>query len=394
MQDLCETCTNLDLDHLFNGSGELRGVGKTTSQVEATLGPLIGVLERKSRCTFCNIVSEKLRNEIDQGNLNIDAEKGTLEFQDYGKKSTTDVQAAVCSLKFDHRWWSFMNGAGYFSDYIENWQDGGIPNTQFPGHNTRECDVVLRVSQEGRKVPFQKTLFSFNQVYDAARPREDQRLLERRIDPNGPDLPLLRSWMSTCLNQHEELCNNLPSSMLFYPERLRVIDVRKRCVVPAPQFCNYAALSYVWGGPQFIATEKDLKTLPFVLPEPPVLSQSVADAIDLCLELNMEYLWVDALCITQDPYHNLDKADQVQQMDKIYRCALMTICAVSSISAKSGITGLKQRLPKQNIFEFKNRQYAERLPRIADVVDYELWNWRAWTYQERLLSRRKLIISE
>jgi hypothetical protein len=391
MQQLCETCKNLDLDHLFNGYGQLRGVGRTTSEVEASLGPIINILERKFRCKFCAIVAEKLQDDIDQGNLNINAANGTIEFQDYGKKSTADVQAAVCALRFDHRWWSFMNRAGYFSDYAENWQDGGVPNnTQFPGRNTRECDVVLRVSQEGGKVPFQKTLVSFNQVYDAARSSGEQRLFERRIDPNGPDIPLLRAWISSCLSQHGELCNNPPNLMPLYPEHLRVIDVRKRCVILAPESCSYAALSYVWGGPQFIATEKDLQNLPFVLPAPLTISQSVADAIELCLELGIEFLWVDALCIAQDPYHNPDKAHQVQQMDRIYRSALVTICAVSSTSAKGGIPGLKQRISRQNIFEFKNK----RLPRIADVVDYELWNWRAWTYQERMLSRRKIIVSE
>jgi hypothetical protein len=49
--------------------------------------------------------------------------------------------------------------------------------------------------------------------------------------------------MKTCLEEHP-YCKD--SDSIDLPERLRVIDVTRRCLIEKSQ-CDFVALSYVWG---------------------------------------------------------------------------------------------------------------------------------------------------
>ena len=102
--------------------------------------------------------------------------------------------------------------------------------------------------------------------------------------------------------------------------------MRTNSVILAPAGYRFAALSYLWGGSQYIVSDNEMRNLPFQLPHAPVLSQTIVNAMSLCEQLDIGYLWVDALCITQGPTVNPDKAFQLQQMDCIYRSAVLTIC--------------------------------------------------------------------
>ncbi|KAK0750249.1 heterokaryon incompatibility, partial [Schizothecium vesticola] len=80
---------------------------------------------------------------------------------------------------------------------------------------------------------------------------------------------------------------------------------------------EYAALSYVWGA----ATETPIifsgSRLPADIP------LVVADAISVCLQLGLQYLWVDRYCILQDDAETKDA--QIRNMNLIYKQAELTI---------------------------------------------------------------------
>jgi hypothetical protein len=368
------------------------------------MGSVLDILDRSAACTLCSTITDRLRNFEGRRSITLDetAKKATaLSFKN--EAVTMNMSNVFVCLQFYPRWIELMDLSGYFSDYAENLSEINrkAPFT-FPGSNTMQCDFDLTTRptsgdmyrhQDGRTDLVNQRLLSLVKLHDPYQRRDTQQLFERRIDVTAPSFSLLRSWLQLCRAEHGDWCNH-SERLLTHKAQFRVVDVHRRCVVMAPTSCQFAALSYVWGGEQFTASSHDLVYLPWYLPDDRKLSKTIVDAMHLCRKLGIFYLWVDALCIAQNPFQNLDKAVQIPLMDRIYRSAAITICAASSARAADGFLGPGHRQVTQNIFEFKGEKYAETQPRFMYGVDDQLWNWRAWTYQERLLSRRVLLIAE
>src|SRR3954468_1249324 len=111
-------------------------------------------------------------------------------------------------------------------------------------------------------------------------------------------------------------------------ECIRFLDVQQRCLREVrnvdSSHIKFAALSYVWGSAQVIkpiklenATRAALEN-PFSLTKI-ALPQTITDALDLCHLIDIEYLWVDALCIIQDNLE--DQKYQIGKMADIYSVA-------------------------------------------------------------------------
>ncbi|KAH8742867.1 hypothetical protein F5882DRAFT_288283, partial [Hyaloscypha sp. PMI_1271] len=83
----------------------------------------------------------------------------------------------------------------------------------------------------------------------------------------------------------------------------RLFNLRTGEVVQTPTKVPYCALSYVWGQ------------------EP--ISTTIATAAEACLELGVEWLWVDQKCILQD--NDDDKAKEVPRMAQYYTDAHATL---------------------------------------------------------------------
>lgn len=371
MQSLCEACNHIDWDP---GSGNLRqrsSVRRPALIDKVELGSVTNVLGRRDRCDLCSLIADTLTPDI-PGMRHVVVERRT-------------------------RWSSVMECAGYASEYIERVVDdhswGKTP--PFPGCDTWFYQIVISGPEARNGGPFLLgDRLELVPMDDMAELRQHRQFRERLLCPTGPDFDLLRSWLSICLTEHAELCGSRPTTALEPPERLRVIDVQGRCVVAAPPDCVYAALSYVWGGPQSLATAEDLRELPWPLPDHLLLSKVVEDGMNVCKELGIHFLWVDALCLAQQPRLNEDKAKQIAQMDRIYNSAVLTICAASSKNAAAGVIGLEHRRVQQPVFRFNNKLWTVSQCSPAKLIEHGVWNSRAWTYQERLLSRRTLFITE
>jgi len=147
----------------------------------------------------------------------------------------------------------------------------------------------------------------------------------------------------------------------------------------------------------------------------------IQDAIHFVAALNERYLWVDSLCIVQN---DMDmKHHQILQMGAIYNGAVASLVGVVGINANSGLAGVRPgtRIPEQKRIQYQNvylvnpgpEQYtALRKPwdnspyiklgkrmkgRPLDLNAHltgSNYGSRAWTYQERLLSRRCLYFME
>lgn len=164
---------------------------------------------------------------------------------------------------------------------------------------------------------------------------------------------------------------------------------------PRAQRLNCAALSYVWGTrPSFTATLDNINSLrlhgglgQYWAELPPV----IRDTILLVRSLGLRFLWVDTLCITQDSKNSWKL--NAFNMDSIYGGAHLTICAADG---EDGFTGLSAMKREENATNQMTADCGDGVHLMVSrppetYVRASKWNTRAWTFQERLLSRRCLI---
>ncbi|KAH7071132.1 heterokaryon incompatibility protein-domain-containing protein, partial [Paraphoma chrysanthemicola] len=177
-----------------------------------------------------------------------------------------------------------------------------------------------------------------------------------------------------------------------------LIDVQKQCVVKATSNKRFVALSYVWGNAQpLLATKSnidDLQTPGGLANTDPPLANIICDAMMLVSAVGERYLWADTVCIVQDdPY---GKKDAIDHMDVIYGQALFTIIAASTNSADQGLPGVQPKSrPLVNLEDkIKGEPLVWRGPELSDMMEYSPYEQRAWTFQERLISRRCLYLSQ
>lgn len=168
---------------------------------------------------------------------------------------------------------------------------------------------------------------------------------------------------------------------------------------------RYAALSYVWGGPQPVtlqrATVGDMQQ-PGSL-DSDLTPSTIRDAMSFAGSLGVLYIWVDAVCIIQDDEE--DRAIQLANITDVYRCALFTIAAGDGRSVNAGLPGVRVPrtakqievpLPKtgngapQSLLTTLTPRGEFYLPVTHDCV----WSTRAWTLQEHALSRRVIVFMD
>ena len=108
--------------------------------------------------------------------------------------------------------------------------------------------------------------------------------------------------------------------------------------------------------------------------------------------MGCRYLWVDRFCIVQDDDEHVHQ--QISWMASIYANSHFTIIAAEGPDAEYGIRGIGHgsslRSFKYDIFRFDDSEEF-----AVDIEEEKApWHTRAWTFQERLLSRRCLIFHQ
>ncbi|KAH7067971.1 heterokaryon incompatibility protein-domain-containing protein [Paraphoma chrysanthemicola] len=212
-------------------------------------------------------------------------------------------------------------------------------------------------------------------------------------------LPLY--WNRSCRNSLSSLHKDVPAETDHYdlPTNFRLIDTEKMCIVPAESSFEYIALSYTWGKSKQFKLFKDnyqeLSKENALLEFEHQIPQTIKDAIFLVKTLGDRYLWVDALCIMQDPECD-DKKIQLPYMDRIYSSSVLTIAATYGNGADAGLPGVRPNSRKrmQRVESIQGIRLANRPWSFDKSVTESTWNTRAWTFQERVLSSRMLFITE
>jgi hypothetical protein len=205
----------------------------------------------------------------------------------------------------------------------------------------------------------------------------------RRLSPTCLDYQLIKSWIDFCEINHAKLCGGTEKTLI---PGFRVIDCVSREIISAPDDCQYVALSYVWGN-QSSSWQCHVDN---ILPNPS--PEVIEDAVEVVKQLDLRYLWIDRYCINQEDKD--DKHNQICNMDSIYSNAKLTIIAAAGENPFFGLPGVRltPRVPQPWV-EVKNHLLVSSLPNPHFEIKNSKWLTRAWTYQEGLLSRRRLVFT-
>ena len=193
------------------------------------------------------------------------------------------------------------------------------------------------------------------------------------------------------------------------PTRLLAVQEEiLRIVSTESEYYRYAALSYCWGRMSehqriFLTTKSNIttRTQGFHLDELPL---TIRDAIRTARVFNIDYIWIDAICIIQDDVE--DWGRESSQMDKVYRHAYLTFAAANSESSFDGFLHDRDPSCRASLgFTFEDFKDHERqtglihfrYPLETSTEDYLSqckWEKRGWTLQERLLATRALTFTK
>jgi Heterokaryon incompatibility protein (HET) len=217
----------------------------------------------------------------------------------------------------------------------------------------------------------------------------------RKILQAEANFTMLKRWYTACEQYHGEECERALSPRVLDTETstaLRVVDVYHNCVIDVPSSCRYIALSYLWGGVshfQITPDNKDQFTVPRSL-DGAILPQTIIDAMELSRKLHEPYLWVDSLCLIHDVN---GRNFEYNTADSIYANAVLTIVAGTGKDANAGLSGVRKnsRSLRQDIEECKPHTRLAITHLAEDYIRTSKWDTRAWTFQERLLSKRCLL---
>lgn len=151
------------------------------------------------------------------------------------------------------------------------------------------------------------------------------------------NVQLIRRWVGDCEANHPYCELPAGTNREWMPRRVLEINAGNVKLLDSAaieggrgtEAYAYAALSHVWGVNS--GHESPLLTLQSNLGDMqkgvPVdaLPKSLADAVFVCRELGLRYLWIDALCIIQDLPEDFN--DQISEMHRVYQHAYITIAA-------------------------------------------------------------------
>jgi hypothetical protein len=161
--------------------------------------------------------------------------------------------------------------------------------------------------------------------------------------PPGTESPeslqMIRTWLDKCDTNHDH-CRHKHHEWL--PSRL--INVGNQNANALPYLCTssllssgtrYLTLSHCWGKkPLFCLLSSNIADLQRYLPIHE-LPKTFRDVIWLAQKLDIQYVWIDSLCIIQDS--ESDWASQSPMMEDIYANSYCNIAATGASDGQDGL---------------------------------------------------------
>ncbi|KAM6478189.1 heterokaryon incompatibility protein-domain-containing protein [Trichoderma sp. SZMC 28011] len=354
---LCQDCANLDLSEAFSA--------KDAAFYDAPIiapgyygyfnlwAVNVGHRYRVTRITDCILCQMLFNSRADEGDYELDDDGDWIRAVSF----------------FD------MSGLFAFANDSDDWLSMDFPFLML--FSNKNYDLFENMDRFRRVIQLSG--------YAALQQLNQQQavLLPLKVVPPVFDLGTFHHWFGYCKSNHTSLCLS-PKSDMF---DTRVIDCQEQSITEYKPGMPYVALSYVWGQPQEQREVADRKRLPAKLP------LLIRDAMAVTRAMGFRYLWVDRYCIDQN--NPTVKHEQIRQMDVIYGNAEVTIIAAAGQDENYGLSGVG-----------RNRTTTTQTVHIGDVaVTWQLkdpqaaikssqWSTRGWTFQEAILSRRRLVFTE
>ncbi|KAF5021166.1 hypothetical protein F66182_6812 [Fusarium sp. NRRL 66182] len=244
--------------------------------------------------------------------------------------------------------------------------------------------VLFEVTTKNKALPWGYIVRVTEEKDDMAGYKGSTPAIRGRVIPPKLDFALPRTWIDSCTTNH----SHTTCASQGPPIRgLKLVDCREDEVVFVDDLeaetIEYVTLSYVRGSPT--DDEWDHIGLPKVLP--PLL----ADAIAVTKSLGFRYLWIDRFCFPQ--YNASERKRQLDKMGQIYARSALTLVVAAGQGVQDGIPGVSVPREEQLSLQTETGYFTTSLTRPDFEVANSKWASRGWTYQEGLLSRRRLVFT-
>jgi hypothetical protein len=220
----------------------------------------------------------------------------------------------------------------------------------------------------------------------------------------------LKLWLTDCDRKHHNpKCEGDPPTNL--PTRLIDVGTKAKAVLrlletanEKPEQDEYIALSHPWGDPNkhppFKTLRKDesgqgreLHKFKEAIPYDQ-LPRTFKDAVDTTRALDVQYLWIDSICIIQGDNGDFNKESKC--MDDVFSHAY---CVISASCATGQHSGFLKPRPQRNFLTFGDP--GKGLFYICDFIDNfgedvlnSSLSKRGWVFQEHALARRTIFFTE
>ncbi len=351
------------------------------------LGSLLDIQHRQHHCVLCNLLAQS----VEQRDLN-------KALKEHGREL---LELAQCELSWE------IDGREYLDTTT-----GLIKN------RTRRLRVQWShpaLQEFGSYLVFVAPEQDWRPNSEAqASSRREIHFLGRSIAPHKGRTALIKSWLDLCRYHHNEHCQDKYEGTEEFEKMLGesyfgLLDVvnMQLCVLPHGRNVNgfayepFVALSYVWGKPEAGKPEPYVTLRENILLHQnhgglqgayPDFPKAIKEAIDLVPRLGMRYIWIDSLCIVQDSFRSWNL--NARRMHMIYGFASLTICAADGEDSSTGLEAMYADSANQ-IQGYCAPGVTLMISRPPETaIRGSRWNQRAWTFQERLLSRRCVIFAE
>lgn len=224
--------------------------------------------------------------------------------------------------------------------------------------------------------------------------------------------PLIALWMNECKSKHSECAWDAKPCL---PTRLIAVGPDNKdpylYETQPNETGRYIALSHCWGPPEHPPPRTISLNLGLRKDTIPMndLPQTFADAVQLCRALEIDYLWIDSLCIVQDDTADWER--EAAAMADVYRNAVLTFSADGAVDSSVGLfqpvnkrrhpASIKTCCPAAldaepehlygrmtDLYVNLDRIFGVHTAGDSSAEDTEPLSRRAWTFQEWILSRR------